>query len=291
MNNRNKIFLLFVLIVTLMFLPACVPSEKPVLPQVSDYEFQESAQERKNLKLGIVAGPYGDLFLETIYPFLREKGYTVEIISYGDYVSPNVALAGKMIDLNLSQHYRYLNNYNFANDVSLSAIAEVPTVSMGIYSLKYNSLYNLKKGLKVFVPSDGINFSRALLLLEAANLIKLNPNINKYKATSNSIMENPYQMEFVPTSPNLLAASLPDADLAVINGNYAFSSGLKSSAALYNERQAEDYFNIIVVRTEDLGEQFVKDIVAVTRLDDYKYTIRNSKYMEFQLPRDFFSTR
>ena len=51
----------------------------------------------------------------------------------------------------------------------------------------------------------------------------------------------------------------------------------------------EGYVNIIAVRTEDLGRQFVQDILDVVHSDDFKNAITSSdsKYNGFQLPLYF----
>lgn len=58
--------------------------------------------ENKHLIIGISPGPYGDLFKQAIAPSLAQKGYTVEIKEFSDYVQPNLALANKSIDESLS---------------------------------------------------------------------------------------------------------------------------------------------------------------------------------------------
>ena len=288
---RRVVSLTIVISVIFVLLTACSQNEKTALPVVSDYRF-DPVIETKNLRVGFVLGPYMDMFVEAILPQLIEMGYTTELKYYQDYRSPNLALAHDEIDLNIFQHYLYLNNFKFDNDLALSAIMTIPTASMGIFSHRYDSLDELRAGSTVSVPNDVSNLARALTFLEAANILRLNPGIEKSKATLADIVSNPHNLRFVPTGAHNLVDSLNACDLSVINGNYAISGGLNPSEALDNEALSQDYTNVIAVRTEDLNKQYVRDIIDIIYSDLFRDVIMNpaGKYADFQLPRWFFET-
>ena len=82
----------------------------------------------------------------------------------------------------------------------------------------------------MLVPNDVSNEARALLLLEAQGLIKLKEGVG-LEATRNDIVENPKNLDIVEMEAAQLPRSLPDADIAVINGNYAIDAGLNLSDA------------------------------------------------------------
>ena len=249
----------------------------------------EPAAERNNLKLGVAAGPYGDMFVEMILPFLAPKGYTVELVLYDDFVKPNMALSNYEVDLNMFQHYRYLNNFKFEHDLDLSAIAEIPTVSMGVFSSRFRTLEDIRDGAVVAIPDDATNLARALRVLETAGLVTIDGRIDKSRATVEDLSRNLRNLEFVLFPANQLVSELSNHDVAVINGNFAFAGGLNISGALYNEVLLEGYVNVIAVRTEDLGRQFVHDILDVVHSDDFKNAIvdDSSKFNGFQLPMSF----
>lgn len=283
-------FALCIITVTLIFFGACLREEVIVLPRVSDYDTDVTVVQRKNLKLGVVPGPYGDMFMDAIMPQLRQKGYTVELVFYNDFVRPNLAMAEGEIDLNMFQHSQYLNNFKFEHDLDLTAIAEIPTVSMGIYSRRFRSINNLGNNITVSIPSDATNLARALRVLNAANVITLNPSIDMARATVNDIISNPHRMNFVFVNAQDLVSSLALYDVSVINGNFAIAGGLNPADALYNEALAEGFVNIIAVRTEDLGQQFVRDIIDITYSDEFVRIITDPArmYAGFQRPRYFF---
>lgn len=288
--NRKTIIMLATLSAAVVLLAACADKELIELPVVADYMLYENDDPRMSLKVGVVPGPYGDMFMEAVYPSLKEMGYTVELVYYDDYSHPNYYLSNGQIDMNVFQHYFYLIDSKFESDLSLSAIAEIPTASMGIYSAAHRSLDDIDNGSTVSLPNDSTNFARALIVLEDADIIRLNPYIDKTKASQDDIVHNPRNIKLVPLEAHTLASTLPEYDFAVINGNYAISGGLNLSSALFTEQLGSYYYNIIAVRTEDLREQFVSDIIRVLRSDAYRAVIENPEnvFSEFQRPLNFY---
>ena len=280
----------FMVLITAIFFTSCLERQSISLPLIADYDSDMVREERKNLKIGVVPGPYGDLYLEIIQPLLAANGYTAELVHYNDFIRPNFALAEYETDLNIFQHYQYLNNFKLENDLDLSAIAEIPTVSMGIFSSRYRSLNALGNGITVSIPNDSTNRSRALRVLNAANVITLNPAADMARVDIIDIVSNPRNLRFIQLDAQALVNSLDSVGLSVINGNFAIAGGLNPSAALYNEVLAEGYVNLIAVRTEDLDNQFVRDIIDVVRSDIYIDMVIdvNGKYSGFQRPRYFF---
>ena len=248
-----------------------------------------TAEPEKVLKVGVCAGPYGDMFTEAIQPSLEEKGYTVEIVEFSDYVQPNKALAAGEIDLNLFQHSTYLTNFAKENGLDLTFIKEVPTAAMGIFSAKYKTINDVEDGATVAIPNDATNLSRAIRVLAQTNIITIDPAVDPKTATQNTLSSNPKNLQFVEVEAPQLPRSLDSVGLAVINGNYALSSGLKLSDALYNEKLSAGYINGIAVRTEDKDSEFAKDVIAVVASDAFKKVIEDptKQYVSFQRPSDY----
>ena len=61
----------------------------------------KTEDSENTIRVGVCAGPYGDMFKEAIQPSLEEKGYKIEITEFSDYVQPNNALAENEIDVNM----------------------------------------------------------------------------------------------------------------------------------------------------------------------------------------------
>jgi len=254
MNSRTllklKIAVPVVVLLIFVLLTACSGNDLRNLPVVSDY-MPDTIDEIKHLRVGVVSGPYRGMFEEAVLPSLEAMGYTAAFVYFSDYTSPNFALAQNEIALNIFQHYIYLNTFKFENDLALSAIMEIPTVSMRIFSDKFNNIGNIGTSISASIPGDPSNLARALRVLESANILSLDPAIDKLRATINDVIANPHNIRFTPIPAHELVESLKTFDMSVINGNYAVSGGLSLSEALFQETLVADYMNVIAVRTED----------------------------------------
>lgn len=249
---------------------------------------QIGAQD-KTIKVGVCAGPYGDMFEEAIKPSLEEKGYKVEITEFSDYVQPNNALADKEIDVNMFQHSTYLKKFSEQHGLDLTYISEIPTAGMAIFSDSADSIENLPQGGEIAIPNDDTNLSRSLRVLAQTGVIKLDPNADAATVTPENIIENPKELTFKEVNAEVMTSVLDSVDAAIINGNYALSGGLNLSDALYNEEIAEGYFNVIAVRTEDKESDFAKSIVEIVKSDAFKSVIEdeNKQYVSFSRPSGY----
>ncbi|HEX2927046.1 MAG TPA: MetQ/NlpA family ABC transporter substrate-binding protein [Ruminiclostridium sp.] len=243
----------------------------------------------KEIVFGVAPGPYGDMTKLAIKPELEKKGYTVKIVEFSDYVQPDLALGNGEINVNLFQHTVYLQNFAKEHNLELSPVISVPTASMGIFSKKYKKLDELPEGATVTLPNDVPNLARALRFLVQVKLITLKPDIDLTKASEKDIAENPKKLKFTPADAAQLPRTLDSADIAIINGNYAISSGLKLSDAVAKEKLDEAYKNIIAVRTSDKDAQYVKDIEEIVKSQEFKNVIldNNNIFKDFDFPEWF----
>ncbi len=244
----------------------------------------------KEVVFGVAPGPYGDMVKLAIQPELEKKGYTVKLMEFSDYVQPNIALGNGEINVNLFQHTVYLENFAKEHNLDLSPVISVPTASMGIFSKKYKKLEELPDGATVTLPNDVPNLARALRFLVQVNLITLKPDIDLTKASERDIAENPKNLVFTPAEAAQLPRTLDSADIAIINGNFAISAGLKLSDAVAKEKLDESYKNIIAVKTSDKETQFVKDIEAIVKSQEFRKVIKDDKniFKDFDFP-DWFN--
>ena len=114
-------------------------------------------------------------------------------------------------------------------------------------------------GIKIAVPNDATNEGRALLLLQAYGVIKVDENAG-ITATVADITENPLNIEFVEVEAALVPNALPDVDYAIINGNYALAAELP--AALLYENAESPYVNVVSVNEADKDSDKAKALAA-----------------------------
>jgi D-methionine transport system substrate-binding protein len=235
--------------------------------------------EVKTITVGASATPHAEI-LEQIKPVLADQGYELKIVVYQDYVQPNVALDSGELDANYFQHQPYLNQYNSENGTALVSAGSIHYEPFGIYPGKAASIDELKSGSQIAVPNDATNEARALLLLEAQGIIKLKEGVG-LNATKNDIAENPKKVEIVELEAAQIARSLPDVDLAVINGNYAIEAGLnvaKDAIAVEDKESvaAQTYGNIVAVKEGNEGREDIKALIAALQSDVIKQYINDT---------------
>ncbi len=272
---KKFLSLLIVTLLSLSLLAACAPAaetpEEPAAPETSaapdatEAASEEPAPEPVVIKVGASPAPHADI-LEAIRPVLAEQGYELEIIEFTDYVQPNLALEDGSLDANYFQHVPYLDDFNAENGTSIVSLAAVHFEPLGIYPGKTVSLDALADGAQVAVPGDTTNEARALLLLEAQGLIKLKDGVG-LEATVTDIVENTKNLNIVEIEAAQLPRSLPDVDIAVINGNYAIDAGLNATTdALAAEDPssvaATTFANILAVRAGDEGREDLNALAA-----------------------------
>lgn len=233
----------------------------------------------KKIVIGASPTPHAEI-LAVAKEVLAQKGYDLEIVEFTDYVQPNLALENGELDANYFQHQPYLDDFNVENKTSLVSIGAIHYEPLGIYPGKTASLDALKDGAKVAVPNDTTNEARALLLLEAQGLIKLKADAG-LKATKNDIVENPKNLDIIEIEAAQLARSLPDVDIAVINGNYAIQAGLNAATdALAKEEKdslaATTFANIIAVRAGDENREDLQALVKALQSDEVRAFIEDT---------------
>ena len=235
----------------------------------------------KVITVGASSTPHAEI-LEQIKDKVAEKGYTLKIVVYDDYVLPNQALSDGTIVANYFQHTPYLNSYNKSNGTDLVSAGSVHYEPFGVYGNGVTDLKTLKKGATIIIPADDSNETRALFLLQQEGLITLPEDASAEKGVTTLDIVDNGGYDIVAVQADTVAAQLNNSDagtIAVINGNYALAAGLKVSEALATEdasgQAAQTYANIVAVRKEDKDSEKTKVLVDALKTDDVKKFIED----------------
>ena len=191
---------------------------------------------KTDIVIGTTVGDFGDMVKLSVKPALEKEGYHVKLVEFTDYVRPNLALQEGSLDVNVFQHKPYLESFAKDHQLQLAAVFQVPTAPLGIYAGKTAALKDLQAGASIAAPNDPSNFARALVMFRDLGWITLKPGVNPLTASIHDIATNPKNLKILPLDAAQLPRARSDADFAVINGNYATSSGLKLTDALYQEK-------------------------------------------------------
>lgn len=241
-------------------------------------ETAEQSGETKKIVVGASTTPHAEI-LEQAKETLKQAGYELEIVEYSDYVQPNLALDYGDLDANYFQHQPYLDQFNADYGTNIVSVATIHYEPFGIYASKTKTFDELADGAQIAVPNDTTNEARALMLLEAQGLIKLKEGAG-LNATINDIVENPKNLQIVEIEAAQLTRSLPDVDMAVINGNYAIQEGLSPADAIAVEDKdsvgAATFGNIIAVKAGDENREDIKALVDALMSDEIKQFINDT---------------
>lgn len=250
----------------------------------SKVESQNNAQKTENTKMeklivGATPEPHA-VMLEQVKETLAKEGITLEIKEFTDYVTPNKSLDDGSLDANFFQHKPYLDSFNKEHNTKLISIAGIHLEPMGVYSKKIKSLEELKEGDMISLPNDPSNGARALRILEANGLIKLQEGVEL--PSVQDITENPKNLKFKEMDAPQLARALSDVSASVINTNFALLAGLNPlNDAIALESKDSPYVNIIAVqsgkendaRIQKLKESLQSEAMREFILEKYKGAI------------------
>lgn len=221
----------------------------------------EISDDATSITVAASPTPHAEILNECV-ELMEEKGYTLIIKEFTDYVLPNTATEDGSVQANFFQHTPFLDKFNANQGTHLVSVGKIHYEPFGIYSGKSNSISNLSKGSKIVVPNDTSNEARALLLLDQVGLIDLKDDADISATKLDIINDNGY--EIIEAEAASIPSLRQDAELVVLNGNYALSANLSVNDALAIEDKeglaAQTYANILVVRDGNQDKAIVKSL-------------------------------
>ena len=220
------------------------------------------------LKVGVSPVPHAEI-LGAVKDKLAKEGINVEIIEFTDYVQPNLALNDKNLDANYFQHKPYLDEFAQSRNLKLVSAGAIHLEPMSVFSKKIKDLKDLPDGARVAIPNDPTNGGRALLVLQSAGLIKLRDGA-PITATPQDITENKKNLQFSELEAPQLPRSLEDADISVININFALEAKLNPKDAIFTESSDSPYANIVAVREGDENRPEIKKLIEALTSQESK---------------------
>lgn len=267
----------------LMFTAACGASDSGA---GSDSSADSSAGET-TVKISLTTTTDEPLW-ELVNKNLEEAGagITIETVPMKSAVLGNQALAAGDVDLSAQQHYAFLNGEIQEKNYDFTVIGETYISPFNIYSNKIKDVSELKDGDKFLIPNDPTNGGRALIVMEQAGIITIDPAKNDpangvYPAEED-ITANPKNIEIVPSDRNIIMNSLDDAAAGIANANAVVDFGKSvdddSIFKLDPDPKLDvnkPWINVIVARTEDKDSETYKKIVEAYHQDNVRDLMNN----------------
>lgn len=204
-------------------------------------------------------------------------GLSLDIKEIDGYQTPNASLDDGSLAANFYQTPDFLKQQIEEKGYDFVSIADVHIEPMGIYTSKgYTSVDQAANGGTVVLNSDPANTARGLKLLQAAGLITLDPSVEI--PSDLDVTANPKNLKLVTVDGAQVAASMADAELAVINGNYALQAGLAPSrdALVLEPGENSPYANELVVRTADKDNEHLVKLAGLMNSPELKAYIEQT---------------
>lgn len=238
----------------------------------AEHPEKEEKQKDVTLKIAASSTPHAEI-LEFIGPDLENEGIKLDVSIVSDGIQTNQQTADGELDANFFQHTPYLEQVNKDSGLDLVNVKGIHIEPFGIYSKKIDSIEDLSKGAKIALPKDPVNFSRALELLAANDIIELDESkLGEYVLTD--IVTNEKKLEFIPVDSAVLVHSLDDVEASAINTNYALEGGFKPlEDSLIIEGNESPYVNILVSRKDKQNDE------AITMLAEALTTEKVKKFI------------
>ena len=233
------------------FITGCGDDKKSAAPAPKD-------SRAVTLKVGVSPVPHAEI-LGAVKDKLAKEGINVEIIELND----------KNLDANYFQHKPYLDEFVQSRNLKLVSAGAIHLEPMSVFSKKIKDLKDLPDGARVAIPNDPTNGGRALLVLQSAGLIKLRDGA-PITATPQDITENKKNLQFSELEAPQLPRSLEDADISVININFALEAKLNPKDAIFTESSDSPYANIVAVREGDESRPEIKKLIEALTSQESK---------------------
>ena len=227
--------------------------------------------EETTIRVGASNVPHAEI-IESVIPTLEEEGITVEIERYNDYVIPNVALEEGDIDANYFQHEPFFEEAVAENDYDFVNAGAIHIEPIGAYSQRHNELEDLPEEATVLVSSNASDHGRVLAILQDAELITVDENVDLTTASFDDIAENPLNLQFeYEYDPALMPTLLEqdEGDVVFINSNFAVDHNLNPlEDAMAVEKSSSPYGNIVAIRSEDEDNPAISRLIEVLKSEE-----------------------
>lgn len=230
----------------------------------------QTAVDQTVVKLGVV-GENNEPWEYVKKELAEKENIQLELVKFTDYRTPITALEDGSIDLHACLTEIFMDTVNEEGGYSNTTVAYTTLNPLGVYSEKIKDLKELKDEAVVAVPNDVSNQSRALLLLQTAGLIKVNPDKGLLPDISD-ITENDKNLTFKSLDSNQTARALADVDISLINNGMAVDAGLiPTKDAIFLEPIADSskpYYNVIAARKDEKDSKVYQKIAAAYQTEE-----------------------
>lgn len=257
---KKKLIALLSVTALVFSMTACGSDEKKAEGTETEQEVKEEKKETDTIRLA-AGDPMKEELINAIKEDFEAKGYTLEVSVIEDPIVSNNAIEEGSIEANFIQHQAYMDNFNEENSGDLVPAGDsIYYTCFGLYSNKLKSVDEIGESMKIGIPRDPTNRSRALRFLAAEGLITLKDGFEEYSQLE--IEENKFNLELAEVDSESIPTILDDLDAGVCYPIAMQEAGLDPESALaYDPTEVgKEYGILIAVKEENKDAQWAKDL-------------------------------
>ncbi|WP_233146812.1 MetQ/NlpA family ABC transporter substrate-binding protein [Ignatzschineria sp. F8392] len=240
--------------------------------------------DEKTIVLGFGPSTYAEQFEYGIKPILEKEGYDVRVKIFSQNMQINPALIGGDIDVAGHQSEAYMKKMNQELKGNMVKLADTASAPQSLRSNKYQSLDEVRAGMRVAIPNDPVNGERAARILESIGWVEVtNDDVSRFSVNDIKSLNG---IEVIALDPAQGLRVLDEVDYAVINGNYVASAGLKISDGLVVEKTPAEHVVIIVIREDDVEKPWAQALKSAYEASEFESYIKSEPLFDgFILPK------
>lgn len=234
--------------------------------------FACGGEDKKEIKIACVETTQA--MVKEAVPALEKQGYTVTYEVFDNNMNTLAACNDGSVDAVFVVHKPFMESFNAGNDADLVMLEPyVYTVSMGLFSEKYDSVDKIPNGATIAIPNDAMNMDRALRILQTGKLITLKEGVEQYSTTD--ITSNPKNIKITPVDQTQCVRSLQDCDGAVAFFSHMKNAGKDFSKYLVKDGDPTKYPTALVVKADNEDAKWAKDVNAAFLTDEMKEFVKD----------------
>jgi D-methionine transport system substrate-binding protein len=212
------------------------------------------------LRVGATPVPHAEI-LDHVRDDLSANGIDLQIEIFETYDEPNDLLAAGLLDANFFQYLPFLDEFNRRSRAGLVPVVPVHIEPFGLYATGIDRLDDIPDYAEIALPSDPVNVTRALALLDDLGLIEC-PVVGDAVVTTAAVKANPYGLVLKEVDSDELAEVRDDFDVVFLFGNQAMGLGIDTGRALYCDRGNPAYAEYLVASPSSYRSPSVRTLAA-----------------------------
>lgn len=219
------------------------------------------------VSIGVVGDATAEVWEDVATRLEENSDIDLDVMTFTDYVQPNMALTEGELDLNAFQHSAFLSDYviDSGDDIVPMGYTFI-SPSLVFATEKISDVESIPDGVTVAIPNSPTVANRAYLAMETMGLIELDDAAG-FAPTGDDITKNLKDIEILEMEASQVPRALGDADLVIVGSDFAVDAGFDLEEAIFNDTEHMETIdpskkNIVASTRENADNEVLQQVVA-----------------------------